>query len=102
MSDGFTHIPSAEERERELAYLATELAAQQLRDGTAKAQVITHYLKLASPRENIERRMMEAKIQLLEGQLEACRSDMRLQQLIIDATNALKSYRGDAPIEDVY
>lgn len=96
------HIPSAEERERELAYLATCLAEQQLRDGTAKAQVITHYLKLASPRENIERRMMEAKIQLLEGQLQACQRDTTTQQLLEEAIESLKTYRGDDSFEDIY
>lgn len=96
------HIPSAEERERELAYLATCLAEQQLRDGTAKAQVITHYLKLASPRENIERRMMEAKIQLLEGQLQACQRDTTTQQLLEEAIESLKMYRGDDSFEDIY
>lgn len=96
------HIPSAEERERELAYLATCLAEQQLRDGSAKAQVITHYLKLASPRENIERRMMEAKIQLLEGQLQACQRDTTTQQLLEEAIESLKMYRGDDSFEDIY
>lgn len=96
------HIPSAEERERELSYLATMLAEKQLREGTARAQVITHYLKVSSPRENIERRMMEAKIDLLEGQLAACRDDMQVQQLIIDAIGSLKEYRGEVADEEFY
>ena len=35
-----------EARENQMIFLATELAEQQLRDGTASSQVITHYSKL--------------------------------------------------------
>ena len=42
-----------EARENQLIYLATNLAEQQLRDGTASSQVITHYLKLGSTKEKI-------------------------------------------------
>ena len=44
-----------EAREGQLVSLAVDLAEQQLRDGTASSQVITHYLKLGSMREKLER-----------------------------------------------
>ena len=44
-----------EARENQLIYLATNLAEQQLLDGTASSQVITHYLKLGSTKERIEK-----------------------------------------------
>ena len=37
-----------EARENQMIALAVDLAEQQLRDGTASSQVITHYLKLGS------------------------------------------------------
>ena len=43
-----------EAMENQLIALATELAAKQLRDGTASSQVITHYLKLGSSKEKLE------------------------------------------------
>lgn len=95
LSKRVSHIPSEEERERELAYLATKLAEKQLKEGTARAQVIVHYLKASSPRENIERRMLEAKIAMLENQVQAYQNDMATQQLVVEAMDALRTYRGE-------
>ena len=44
-----------EAREDQLIALATNLAEKQLMDGTASSQVITHYLKMGSTKERIER-----------------------------------------------
>jgi hypothetical protein len=43
-----------EAREDELANLAYDLAEDQIRDGTASSQVITHFLKAGSRRERME------------------------------------------------
>ena len=48
-----------EARENQLISLAVDLAEQQLRDGTASSQVITHYLKLGSTKEKIEKEILE-------------------------------------------
>ncbi len=50
-----------EARENQLISLATDLAEQQLRDGTASSQVITHYLKLGSTREKLEQDILSNK-----------------------------------------
>ena len=44
-----------EARENQLISLASDLAEKQLREGTASSQVITHYLKLGSTKERIEK-----------------------------------------------
>ena len=46
---------SPEARENQLISLAVDLAEKQLIEGTASAQVITHYLKLATVKEQLER-----------------------------------------------
>lgn len=92
---GLGHIPSDEEMERCLAYQAYKLAEKQIQDGTAKAQVITHFLKLGSPRESIERKALQAKIQLLESQIKRNEVEMQTQQLLIEALDALRNYRGE-------
>lgn len=102
LPEGCTHIPSPDEQERINMFLAWDLARRQLEDGTARAQVITHYLQMASPRENIERQQMIAKINLLEGQLEACRNDMRVLEMIDEAMLSLKEYRGDPQDENIF
>ena len=98
----YAHIPSEEARERELAYLATQLAEKQLRDGTAKAQVITHYLQVASPREQIERRALEAKIRMLEAQIASMHNEIEVRQMIVEAMEAFKEYRGEDSDEELY
>ena len=49
-----------ESREKQMISLAVDLAEQQLKDGTASSQVITHYLKLASMKEKLEREIPHA------------------------------------------
>ena len=71
-------------------------------DGTAKAQIMTYYLQQASPRESIERRAMEAKIAYLESQVEANKNDVRIVEMIADAMESLREYRGEGPNEDIY
>ena len=55
---------TAEARENQLIALATDLAEQQLRAGTASSQVITHYLKLASSKERLEKEILEKQKEL--------------------------------------
>ena len=48
-----------EAREGQLISIAVDIAEQQLRDGTASSQVITHYLKLGSSKEKLEKEKAE-------------------------------------------
>lgn len=55
-------VDSPEARENELIAAAVDLAEKQLRDGTASPSVITHYLKLASSRERLQREKLEERM----------------------------------------
>lgn len=83
-----------EARENQLIFLATELAEQQLRDGTASSQVITHYLKLGSTKERIEKEILEKQKELITAKTEVLQSTKRMEELYVDAINAMKSYSG--------
>lgn len=83
-----------EARENQLIYLATELAEQQLRDGTASSQVITHYLKLGSSKEKIEKEILEKQKQLITAKTEMLKSAKNMEELYTNAINAMKSYSG--------
>ena len=83
-----------EARENQLIYLATELAEQQLRDGTASSQVITHYLKLGSSKEKIEKEILERQKDLSTAKTEALQSARHIEELYANAINAMKSYSG--------
>ena len=89
-----------EGRENQMIALAVDLAEQQLRDGTASSQVITHYLKMGSARERLEREMMEEKKKLLEAKTEAVNSAKRTEELYAKALNAMRSYNGMGGVDD--
>lgn len=81
-----------EGRERQLISLAVDLAEKQLTNGTASAAVITHYLKMASKRENLEREILERQSKLLEAKAEAVTSGKENEERTKKALEALKSY----------
>lgn len=84
---------SIEEREDQLIALAVDLAEKQLREGTASAQVITHYLKLGSTREKMEKEIMREQKKLLEAKTDAIQSSQRIEELYNNAIAAMQSYR---------
>ena len=89
-----------EARENQLIYLATELAEQQLRDGTASSQVITHYLKLGSTKERIEKEILEKQKELITAKTESLQSAKRIEELYSNAISAMKKYSGHGGAED--
>lgn len=91
-----------EGREQQLVALAVDRAEQQLRDGTASAQVITHYLKLGSTREILEQQKMERENKLLEARVEQLASSQRMEVLYGDAITAMRKYQGQEVDEDDY
>lgn len=89
-----------EARENQLIYLATDLAEQQLKDGTASSQVITHYLKLGTTKERIEREILEKQKELITAKTEALQSAKRIEELYTNAIAAMRRYSGNGGSED--
>ena len=83
-----------EARENQMIFLATELAEQQLRDGTASSQVITHYLKLGSSKEKLERDILKEQKKLITARTEALESSKRIEELYENAITAMREYGG--------
>lgn len=83
-----------EAREGQLISLATDLAEKQLREGTASAQVITHYLKLGSTKERIEKEILECQKELVRAKTETLQSGKRLEELYEKAIAAMQRYSG--------
>jgi hypothetical protein len=77
-----------------LVSLAADLAERQLEDGTASAQVITHYLKLGSTREQLEKQKLRHENALLEARREAMLSQQRMEDGYVKVIAALRSYNG--------
>lgn len=85
---------SLEEQENEMISLAVQLAEQQLREGTASSQVITHYLKLGTMKERLEREKLEEENKLLRAKTEALQSGKEISELYSEALRAMTMYRG--------
>lgn len=85
---------SPEARENQMISLAVDLAEQQLREGTASSQVITHYLKLGSMREKLERERLEEENKLLKAKTKAYENAEEIKILYQDALKAMKNYAG--------
>ena len=83
-----------EARENQLISLANDLAEKQLREGTASSQVITHYLKMGSEKERLERERLEVENKLLRAKTEALKSQKNMEERYIEAINAMKRYSG--------
>lgn len=83
-----------EARENQMISLAMDCAEQQLRDGTASSQVITHFLKLGSERERLERERLEEENKLLKAKTEQLQSQRRVEELYADAIKAMRTYGG--------
>lgn len=88
-----------EARESQMVSLAEKLAEEQLRDGSASAQVITHYLKLGSSREQLEQKRLEGEVELQKAKIEAMASTQRLEDMYIKAMDAFRGYQGRS-VED--
>lgn len=81
-------------RENQMIYLAIELAEQQLREGTASSQVITHFLKLGSSKEKLEHEILEEQKKLITAKTEQLASTKRIEELYANAINAMREYGG--------
>jgi hypothetical protein len=97
-----------EAREHQLIAAATDLAERQIHDGTASAQVISHYLKLGSTREKLEQQKLQEEVVLLRAKVESLQTARNVESLYADAIAAMKSYSGhqdesfEDPIDEYY
>lgn len=83
-----------EGREQQIVSAAVDLAEKQIREGTASAQVLTHYLKLGSTREKLEQERISHENELLHARVEAMASAKRVEELYAAALSAMRSYAG--------
>lgn len=89
-----------EGRENQLIAAAVNLAEKQLLDGTASPSVITHYLRLASGREKLEREKLERENEVLRAKAEAYESNRRTEEMYTKAIEAMRRYSGYSEDED--
>ena len=89
-----------EAREKQLIALAIDVAEEQMRNGTASSQVISHFLKLGSTR--AQKELLEKQRDLAAAKAEAIESSAKMEDLYLKAAKAMKSYQGQEDEEDEY
>ena len=85
-----------ESRENQLISLAIDLAEKQLREGSASSQVISHFLKLGSTNNMLEKQELVNKIALAAAKTEAIKSGKALEELYKGALDAMRRYSGNS------
>lgn len=91
-----------EARENQMIALAMDLAERQLREGTASAQVITHYLKAATVRETLEREKLKKENILLEARANDIENQKNNGEMYERALAAMRSYQGHEVMDEDY
>lgn len=89
-----------EARENQLIALAVDLAERQLAEGIASSQVITHYLRLGSTKENLEKEKLQKENELLKAKTDAIQSAKKVEELYRNALNAMSTYSGKSQGDD--
>lgn len=89
---------SPEARENQLIALAYDLAEQRMRDGTASAQEVTHFLKMGSTKERLEREIMAEQKKLVTAKTGAYDAQQHSDEIYMKAIKAFQSYSGGGEI----
>lgn len=95
----FAPATTPEGRENQLISLAMDLAEKRMREGTASAQEVTHFLKAGSPTARLEREILEKNKELITAKTEAIHSQKRIDELYANAIAAMRSYSGNGDSE---
>jgi hypothetical protein len=84
-------------RELQIVDGAYDLAEEQIANGTASSQVITHFLKAGSMRERLEQERMRHEIELMEVKKEQLEGQKKVEELYVNALEAMRGYSGLGP-----
>ena len=89
-----------EGREHQLIAAAIDLAEKQITNGTASSQIITHFLKLGSIKEQKELALLDQELQLKKAKTEAIESVKDIKELYSEALKAMSRYTGNMRGDD--
>lgn len=93
-----------EGREAQLVGMAEKEAARRIMNGTASSQLLTHFLKLGTEREKLERERIRQQNRLDEAKILQIESEEKAEKKYQEAVNAMKKYSGyyEEDIDDDY
>jgi hypothetical protein len=84
-----------EARESQMIALAMAQAEQELLEGRASSQVVTHFLKLGSMKEQLELEKLKKENRLLDAKSDALESTTRAEELFTKAIKSFGIYSGN-------
>ena len=93
-----------EGREQQLINLAMEATEKRIRNGTASAQELVHFLKAGSPNAKLERDILKHQRELIVAKTEAIESQKRTEEMYSNALAAMRAYSGagEGSVNDDY
>lgn len=83
-----------EAQENMLIAMAYDLAEERLREGTASAQEVVHFLKLGSTRNKAEMERLQEENKLLKAKTESLNAARQSDEMFTKAIEAMQCYRG--------
>ena len=89
-----------EARENQMISLAMDLAEKQLREGTASSQLITEFVKRGSTKARLEKEILAEQKELMAAKTENIKASQRVEELYLNALNAMRRYSGQGEIND--
>ena len=88
--------PTPEAKEKQMINYAMELAEKQLKEGTASASVIAHFLKLGATETQKKIEMLENQTKLYRARAESLEREKENENLSKEALAAMKKYGGNS------
>ena len=83
-----------EARENQLIHMAIDAAEREFLEGHPSNQLILHYLKLATTKNQLEKEKLRKENLLLEAKADAMKSAARSEELYAEAIQAMRIYSG--------
>lgn len=88
------------ERESQIVAKAMDEAERQIDEGTATSQLLTHFLKQGTQREQLELERLRNENLLLEARTQQIANAERMEELYSEAIRWMKTYSGHDPDEE--
>lgn len=89
-----------EGRENQIISQAYDRAEEQIQAGTATSQVLAHFLKMGSTREQIEKERLREELELTKAKVSDLQSRATVEGLYAEAIEAFRSYSGQQEDDD--
>lgn len=81
-------------KENQLISMAMDLAEEKLKNGTASSQLITHFLKLGTVKEQLENEKLKSDLEVAKAKIMDIQSRQDIKELYTKAIEAMNIYSG--------